>query len=78
LFETARAVEQPCLLIDYTGDNTVFPADCATIFEAIASSDKIRQRFRGDHHGRALEKGEEPGRTAAAKAIVEWERGKFN
>ena len=77
LFETAKAVEQPCLLIDYTGDNTVFPADCAAIFETIASSDKIRQRFRGDHHGRALEKGEEPGRTAAAKAIVEWVRGKF-
>jgi len=77
LFETAKAVEQPCLLVDYTGDNTVFPADCATIFETIASSDKIRQRFRGDHHGRALEKGEEPGRTAAAKAIVEWVRDKF-
>ncbi|ARP97822.1 hypothetical protein DFP91_4833 [Pseudorhodoplanes sinuspersici] len=77
LFETAKAVEQPCLLIDYTGDNTVFPADCAAIFETIASSDKVRQRFRGDHHGRALEKGEEPGRTAAAKTIVEWVREKF-
>jgi hypothetical protein len=72
LFETAKAVEQPCLLIDYTGDNTVFPADCTAIFETIASSGKVRKRFRGDHHGRALEKGEEPGRTGAAKAIVEW------
>ncbi len=33
LFETATAVQQPCLLIDYTGDNTVFPADCAAIFD---------------------------------------------
>lgn len=77
LFETAAAVEQPCLLIDYTGDNTVFPADCAAIFEAIASTDRTRQRFRGDHHGRALEKGEEPGRVAAAKAIVEWVGARF-
>jgi hypothetical protein len=77
LFETAKAVEQPCLLIDYTGDNTVFPADCAAIFETIASSGKIRKRFRGDHHGRALEKGEEPGRVGAAKAIVEWTKEKF-
>ena len=77
LFETAKAVEQPCLLIDYTGDNTVFPADCAAIFETIASSSKIRKRFRGDHHGRALEKGEEPGRVGAARAIVEWTRETF-
>ena len=77
LFETAKAVQQPCLLIDYTGDNTVFPADCAAIFETIASSGKIRKRFRGDHHGRALEKGEEPGRVGAAKAIIEWTMGTF-
>ncbi|MFN3347442.1 alpha/beta hydrolase family protein [Pseudorhodoplanes sp.] len=77
LFETAKAVEQPCLLIDYTGDNTVFPTDCATIFEAVGSSRKIRKRFRGDHHGRALEKGEEPGRVGAAKGIVEWTNETF-
>lgn len=77
LFETAKAVQQPCLLIDYTGDNTVFPADCAAIFDTIASSGKIRKRFRGDHHGRALAKGEEPGRTGAANAIVEWVGGTF-
>lgn len=77
LFETANAVEQPCLLIDYTGDNTVFPADCAAIFNRIKSSQKVRQRFRGDHHGRALEKGEEPGRIGAGQAIVEWTRTTF-
>ena len=70
-------MEQPCLLIDYTGDNTVFPADCAAIFDKIASAKKIRQRFRGDHHGRALEKGEEPGRVGAAKAIVGWVKETF-
>lgn len=78
LFETAKAVQQPCLLIDYTGDNTVFPADCAAIFEAVGSSGKIRERFRGDHHGRALVKGEEPGRVGAAKAIVEWTKETFS
>lgn len=77
LFETAKAVKQPCLLIDYTGDNTVFPADCATIYDTIATRQKIRRRFRGDHHGRALEKGEEPGRVRAAKAIVEWVKETF-
>ena len=77
LFETAAAVQQPCLLIDYTGDNTVFPADCAAIFDKIASGKKSRKRFRGDHHGRALEKGEEPGRVGAANAIKEWVKETF-
>jgi hypothetical protein len=27
---------------------------------------------RGDHHGRPLEAGEEPGRTIAARAVGEW------
>lgn len=72
LFETAAAVEQPCLVIDYTGDNTVFPADCAAIFAAIRAGQKTRLRFRGDHHGRALDAVEEPGRVAAGKAIREW------
>ena len=40
LFETAKAVQQPCLLIDYTGDNTVFPADCTAIFDTIASANE--------------------------------------
>jgi pimeloyl-ACP methyl ester carboxylesterase len=72
LFQTAGAIEQPCLLVDYTGDNTVFPSDCVAVFEKIASSDKVRLRYRGDHHGRPLEAGEEPGRAAAGKAIREW------
>lgn len=77
LFKTARSVEQPCLQIEYTGDNTVFPSDGDAVFAALATSDKVRQRFRGDHHGRALELGEEAGRDQAAKAIIEWTRAKF-
>jgi len=77
LFETARGIEQPCLQIEYTGDNTVFPGDGNAVFGALATSDKERHRFRGDHHGRALEAGEVPGRTQAAEAIIAWTRDKF-
>jgi pimeloyl-ACP methyl ester carboxylesterase len=77
VFETARAIEQPALVIDYTGDNTVFPGDVTAIFDVIATSDKRRARFRGDHHGRPLQAGEEPGRVGAAGAIREWVGAKF-
>jgi hypothetical protein len=77
LFETATSLEQPCLQIEYTGDNTVFPGDGQAVFEALASGDKTRLRFRGDHHGRALEPGETPGREAAGQAIIDWTRARF-
>jgi hypothetical protein len=72
LLETARAIEQPCLQIEYTGDNTVFPSDAAAIFEALRTGGKDRLRFRGDHHGRALAPGEEAGRALAGAAIRDW------
>ncbi|MCW5770342.1 MAG: alpha/beta hydrolase [Rhodospirillaceae bacterium] len=77
LMRTAGAIEQPCLQIDYTGDNTLFPADAAAIFAAIRTGAKQRLRFRGDHHGRALAPGEEPGRVAAGRAIRDWTAAHF-
>lgn len=72
LFNTAKAIEQPALQIEYTADNTVFPADAARIFETIHSSRKHRERFRGDHHGRPIEKDAPSARLAAGKLIREW------
>ncbi len=73
----AAAIEQPSLFIEYTGDSSVFPADAAECFAAIRSTDKRQLRVRGDHHGRALQKGESPGRFAAGAAIQEWLREHF-
>lgn len=72
LFETAKAIEQPTLQIEYTADNTVFPSDAARIFDAVATGDKQRLRLRGDHHGRALSVDDPPARQLAGKAIREW------
>jgi hypothetical protein len=72
LYRTARSIEQPCLQIEYTGDNTVFPSDGEAIFAAIGTGQKDRRRFRGDHHGRALFPDEPPGRIAAGEAILTW------
>ena len=72
MYETARSIEQPLLLIEYSGDQVVFPADVERIFQAVPSQDRTRHSFRGDHHGQPLAAGEEPGRTHAGRAIRDW------
>lgn len=66
------AIEQPVLMIEYSGDNTVFPSDADAIYASIGSSNKQRQRVRGNHHGHPLKAGEPPGQDQAAVYIVDW------
>jgi hypothetical protein len=77
LLVTAPSVEQPCLLIDYTGDRVAFPADMTAIYNSIRSTVKRRISIRGDHHGHALSSEEDSGRVAAGKEIRSWLRGAF-
>lgn len=72
--KTGPAISQPCLLVEYTGDQTVFPQDIQRILDAVGSSDKTHRRVRGDHHGRPLAAGEEPGRFVAGRLITDWLR----
>jgi hypothetical protein len=72
LARTAPAIEQPTLMVHYTGDQTLFPSDARAIFDAIGTSDKSILAFRGDHHGRALATGDADGREAAGNAIGAW------
>jgi hypothetical protein len=74
LENTAPAVDVPTLLVEYTGDQTTFPATIREIYGWIGTSDKRHLRVRGDHHGRALTPDEEPGRHAAAREITGWLR----
>lgn len=72
LEKTASALVQPTLVVEYTGDQAAFPGDVQRIVDAIAARDKTHVRVRGDHHGRALGPGEEPGRYIAGRQLVEW------
>jgi hypothetical protein len=71
------AIERPSLLIEYTGDNTVFPAVADAIFASIGSKQKSRRRIRGNHHGHALRAGEPSGQELAGAVVVDWVRGLF-
>jgi len=75
--KTAPSVEQPSIVISYTGDNTVYPSDSAAIFGALGSSDKIKHQVRGDHHGQALEEDEAPGRLEVGRLLTEWLAARF-
>ena len=77
LSKTAPAIRQPTLMIEYTGDQACFPTDMRKIFSAIGAADKRHERVRGDHHGRALTAGEEPGRYAAGRLLQTWLRETF-
>ncbi len=77
LEKTAPAVTMPTLLVEYTGDQTTFPQTVRDIYGWIGAQDKTHLRIRGDHHGRPLAQGEEPGRDVAGRAIGDWLKERF-
>ncbi len=77
LAKTAASITQPCLVIEYTGDQACFPSDVRRIVDAIAAANKQHLRVRGDHHGRALTADEKPGRLEAGRLLAHWLRQQF-
>ena len=71
-------IEQPVLLIEYTGDNCVFPSDVKAIFEGLRSTNKRHERVRGNHHGMPVAEGDPPGQVIAGQLIQEWLNATFN
>ena len=73
----AASIEQPTLMLYYTGDNTVFPSDARGIFDAIGTRNKVRQDIRGNHHGHALAAGDPVGQDVAGATVTEWLKAHF-
>jgi hypothetical protein len=71
------SIEQPSLVIYYTGDNTVFPADVQAIVDTIAAKDKTRHDIRGNHHGHALAAGDPLGQDRAGGVVTDWLKSRF-
>ncbi|WP_322060028.1 alpha/beta hydrolase [Paraburkholderia sp. J63] len=77
LAKTAPAITQPTLVVEYTGDQACFPGDVQRIVDALGAPGKRHLRVRGDHHGRALAAGEDPGRLEAGRLVAQWLREQF-
>jgi hypothetical protein len=70
--KTITAMHQPTLVIEYTGDQCTFPGDIAAVYEKLCTANRTLQRVRGNHHGMALSRDEEPGQQIAGRHIIEW------
>ncbi|AIO34549.1 hypothetical protein DM39_4157 [Burkholderia cenocepacia] len=77
LQKCASSIEQPTLLIEYTGDNCVFPGDVREIYQSIRTTDKSAFSVKGNHHGQALREGETPGQVLAGRHLSDWLRSTF-
>jgi hypothetical protein len=71
------SVRQPALLIEFTGDNAVFPQEIDAIYGAFPSPNKQRHRVRGNHHGMALVEGEPSGQVVAGQHLSNWLNATF-
>lgn len=72
----APDITQPVLMVEYTGDNSVFPSEAQRLFEIIGNQDKQRVRIHGNHHGRPIDPEQPNGQVLAGDAIAEWLSGK--
>ena len=68
----APDIRQPTLMIEYTGDNSVFPSEAEAIYRWIGSRSKTRHKIHGNHHGQPIRKGASSGQLEAGARIREW------
>ena len=68
----APSIQQPCLMIEFTGDNGVFPSESDELFGLLPGPDKERCKIHGNHHGQAVLPKKPDGQIEAGRAIAEW------
>jgi hypothetical protein len=68
----APDVRQPTLMIEYTGDNSVFPSEAKAIFDWLGAADKARTRIHGNHHGQPVRDDALSGQLESGTRIREW------
>jgi hypothetical protein len=68
----APDIRQPALMIEYTGDNSVFPSEAEAIYRWIGAPSKTRHKIHGNHHGQAIRKDAPSGQLEAGTRIRDW------
>ena len=72
LQHTGPRITVPSLVVSYSGDNAIFPADTKASFNFLASEDKSLVDVAGDHYGYGVGSQERTGAPRAVSAIVDW------
>lgn len=68
----APALAQPTLMVQYTGDNSLFPTDADAIFGYIGAVSKMRVEVKGNHQGQPIRPGDTAGQMRAGEVIRAW------
>ena len=64
-------------MINYRGDNAIFPADAQRAFDALGADDKQLASAPGDHYGFGVGTQERSGAPQAIAQVVDWLRPRF-
>lgn len=72
VLRNAPTVTVPSLVVNYTGDNAIFPADARAAFEALGARDKDFVAVPGDHYGFGVGTQERTGARLALDRMVDW------
>ena len=70
-------VTVPSLVLNYRGDNAIFPADARRAFASLGADDKQLASAPGDHYGFAVGTQERTGAPRAIAQVVDWLRPRF-
>lgn len=73
----APRVTVPALVVNYSGDNAIFPSDAQTALTALGASDKQLVSVPGDHYGFGVGTQERTGAPVALGRVVDWLRARF-
>jgi len=78
LLRNITLVSDPTLLVNYTGDNGIYPEEAEAICAASNAKDKSLQHVDADHYGLPLTHAHDPDTRATAKSmLVEWLNARF-
>ncbi|HYD50631.1 MAG TPA: hypothetical protein VEB21_19905 [Terriglobales bacterium] len=77
VMRNAAKVTIPALVLQYSGDNAIFPADARSAFDALGSRDKHLEMVPGDHYGFAVGTQERAGALRAVARLIDWLEPRF-
>lgn len=72
LERSLKGITIPTLLIQYTGDCSVFPSDVEAALAHLAAEDVTHVKIRCDHFAQPLARGEESGTGPTVATLAEW------
>lgn len=75
LERSLESITVPTIVVEYTGDCSVFPSDVQAALKASAAAEKRHVKIRSDHFGRPLTEGEDSPMDKTVEELLSWAAG---